>query len=196
MRSKALSASWKWPRRILRCVGGVPLRVENESASEEAAPPRITLRRRRGWDEPVTQSARRAPNVLRAHTRYGRIETRRGGEEPEFGRNPLAMSSTAAKQETCPTTVTALRPRAASLGSDRPVSQFRTVSVFTPMALARSACRQPRSRRYCRSRSAKVWQGCRGMARVSSIGRASSVCLEIWTARAGSPRGSQPKKTG
>lgn len=65
-------------------------------------------------------------------------------------------STIAALEERARTISLASCPTTTNLGVTRPVSQFLTVSLFTPMALARSTCRHPRSRRYCLSRSPKV----------------------------------------
>jgi hypothetical protein len=124
-------------------------------------------------------------DVLGVCRRHQGLGTRRACDEVrQLGRNSPVPSSTEATHASGLTTAVAWRPSAASRGFDRPLSRFRTVSLFTPMASARSTCRQPRSRRYCRNRSANVWQGYRGILRVSAIRRGSSVCVEFWTARA------------
>jgi len=148
---------------------------------------------------PVSNSVPACRNgARRAQAHYGRFGTRRAEKEGlERGCKPEAVPSPpSAPPTTCLTTATAFRPRVPSRGSARPVSQFRTVSLLTPIALARSTCLHPRSRRYCRSRSAKVRPGNRGIQRNNSTGsRLFLVCVEYWTARAGSLLGGQPKKS-
>jgi hypothetical protein len=126
-------------------------------------------------------SANRAPRAQGHDGRFGTRCAEAEGHERgwNYGTPP---PSPCAPPSTCWRTATPFAPSVSSRGSHRPASPFRKVSLLTPIALATSICRHPRSQRYAWSRSAKVWCGYRGTCRVTSIsGGAFRVCIKKWS---------------